>query len=162
MEQVVWLIGSLCQLNRLPFDPALLVQRFPAPHSRQQFFEALQSFGFKVGERAVPARGAGAMRAPFIGFLKGDELKPAIVVKADEDQVVYFEAGAKADLSPLAVPVIWQEIRKPINGGIPLGGERFVKEVAAALGRRAVPGKRGRRNREGGQAMGGEQTGFEF
>ena len=31
----VWLVGSLCQINRLPFDAALLLQRFPAPHWHQ-------------------------------------------------------------------------------------------------------------------------------
>ena len=32
-QDFVWLIGSLCQVNRLPFDAALLLQNFPAPHS---------------------------------------------------------------------------------------------------------------------------------
>jgi hypothetical protein len=32
-----WLVGSICQINRIPFDPALLLQRFPAPHSVRQF-----------------------------------------------------------------------------------------------------------------------------
>jgi len=35
-----WTIGSLCQINRIPFDPALLLQKFPAPHSVRQLIEA--------------------------------------------------------------------------------------------------------------------------
>jgi len=52
-EHFVWLTGSLCQLNRVPFDPALLVQRFPAPHSVRQLLEAIQSLGFRAGEAAL-------------------------------------------------------------------------------------------------------------
>jgi len=28
-EHFLWLIGSLCQISRLPFDPELILQRFP-------------------------------------------------------------------------------------------------------------------------------------
>jgi hypothetical protein len=31
-----WTIGSFCQINRIPFDPALLLQKFPAPHTVRQ------------------------------------------------------------------------------------------------------------------------------
>ncbi len=48
-----WLVGSLCQINRIPFDPALLLQRFPAPHSVPQLIEALRSFGFRTGEGSL-------------------------------------------------------------------------------------------------------------
>ena len=89
----VWLIGSLCQVNRLPFDAALLLQRFPAPHSRQQLLEALQSLGFRTGEGKL-AKAA----FPCVVFLKaGDEsLRPALVIKSDGNQLLYFEAGNQA------------------------------------------------------------------
>ena len=32
-DSFIWLIGSLCQINRIPFDPQLILQRFPAPHT---------------------------------------------------------------------------------------------------------------------------------
>ncbi len=96
-ESFVWLVGSLCQLNRLPFDPALLLQRFPAPHTREQFLEALHSLGFRAGQ----ARLAKAT-FPCVAFLKGDTPKPAIAVKADSRQLVYFEAGSQ---SPATCPL---------------------------------------------------------
>jgi len=83
----VWLIGSLCQLNRVPFDAALLVQRFPAPHSSRQLVEALQSLGFRTGD-GVLAKAA----FPCIAFLDGETPKPALVVKADGSKLLYFEA----------------------------------------------------------------------
>ena len=57
----VRLIGSLCQINRLPFDPALIVQRFPGPHSDHQCLEALQTLDFRAGE-SDPANAASRAR----------------------------------------------------------------------------------------------------
>jgi ATP-binding cassette, subfamily B, bacterial HlyB/CyaB len=93
----VWLIGSLCQINRLPFDAALLVQRFPAPHSTRQAIEALQSLGFRTGEAHV-ARAA----LPCIAFLKGETPRAAIVVRCEAAQALYFPAGSQsAERAPL-------------------------------------------------------------
>src|SRR3954465_15940629 len=69
----VWLIGSLCQLNRVPFDAALLVQRFPPRHSSRQLVEALQSLGFHTGD-GVLAKAA----FPCIPYLDGERPKPAL------------------------------------------------------------------------------------
>jgi subfamily B ATP-binding cassette protein HlyB/CyaB len=86
-----WLVGSLCQINRVPFDPALLLQRFPAPHSIQKFVEAAQSLGFRTGEGEL-AKAA----FPCVGFLAGGEGKPAILVKRDAERLLYFVAGSQA------------------------------------------------------------------
>jgi len=86
----IWLIGSLCQVNRLPFDAALLLQRFPAPHSARQLLEALQSLGFRTGQGTL-ARAA----YPCIAFLKGESARPAIVIKSDGGELLYFEAGSQ-------------------------------------------------------------------
>jgi subfamily B ATP-binding cassette protein HlyB/CyaB len=105
----VWLIGSLCQLNRLPFDSALILQRFPAPHSGRQFLEAAQALGFKTGERAPGCQGIGAIPLPCVGFLKAppageteEALRPAILVKADGERLLYFIAGSQ---TPVTTPV---------------------------------------------------------
>jgi subfamily B ATP-binding cassette protein HlyB/CyaB len=87
----VWLTGSLCQVNRLPFDAALLLQRFPAPHSTRQLVEALQSLGFRTGESAL----AGAS-FPCVAFLKGEAPRPVLVARADANRLVYFEVGSQA------------------------------------------------------------------
>ncbi len=87
----VWLIGSLCQASRLPFDAALLLQRFPAPHSSRQLIEALQSLRFRTGEADL-AKAA----FPCIAFLKGEPPRPAIVVKSDGARLLCFEAGSQA------------------------------------------------------------------
>jgi subfamily B ATP-binding cassette protein HlyB/CyaB len=94
----VWLIGSLCQVNRLPFDAALLLQNFPAPHSVHQLIEALQSLGFRTGEAELAKASF-----PCIALLKGETPRAALVVKADASQLLYFEAGSQAPQTcPLA------------------------------------------------------------
>ena len=93
-EQFIWLVGSLCQLNRVPFDPALLAQRFPAPHDLRQLLEACQAFGFRTGRGSF-----GKARFPCVAFLKGDDMRPALLVKADAERLLYFEAGSPAPLT---------------------------------------------------------------
>ena len=88
--EFAWLVGSVCQINRLPFDPALLLQRYPAPHSLRQLIEALNSFGFRTGEGDI-AKAA----FPCIGFVAGDKPQPAILVKRDAERLLYFVAGSQ-------------------------------------------------------------------
>jgi len=89
--EFAWLAGSLCQLNRIPFDPALLLQRFPAPHTVRQFVEAAHSLGFRTGEGELSKAAF-----PCIGFLAGDEPGPALLVKRDAERLLYFVAGSQA------------------------------------------------------------------
>ena len=93
---LVWSVGSLCQLNRIPFDPALLLQKFPAPHTTRQLVEALRSFGFRTGEGRV-AKAA----YPCIGFL-ANGAKPALLLKRDAERLLYFVAGSQ---TPETLPV---------------------------------------------------------
>jgi len=93
----VWLLGSLCQLNRLPFDAQLMLQRFSAPHTLRDFLEAARSFGFKTGEGrlSTPAY-------PCVGFLKGETPRPAILFKSDGARLLYFVAGTQ---NPETAPI---------------------------------------------------------
>jgi ATP-binding cassette, subfamily B, bacterial HlyB/CyaB len=102
-ESFVWLLGSLCQLNRIPFDHALLLQRFPAPHNSRQFIEAARSLGFRTGELIASAKSFRDVPLPCVGFLKGETPQPAILVKADAERMLYFQAGSQA---PMTLPVV--------------------------------------------------------
>jgi len=93
----VWLLGSLCQLNRLPFDAQLALQRFPTPHNVIDLLEAAGALGFKTGEGDL-ARPA----FPCIGFLKGETPRPALLIRGDAERLLYFVASSQA---PETVPV---------------------------------------------------------
>ena len=47
---LVWLLGSLCRIHRIPFDAALVARQYPPPHSVATFIEAAAALGLKVGD----------------------------------------------------------------------------------------------------------------
>lgn len=135
----VWLIGGLCQINRIPFDANLLLQQFPPPYPVEKAIEALTAFGFRVGEAALSSVDLRSVSFPCVAFKRNPESdegippgvldaeatnskaenggeqeldeprtvgeernlsvepasRPAILVKADGDRVLYFESGSR-------------------------------------------------------------------
>ena len=96
----VWAVGSLAQIHRIPFDPAMLVQRFPAPHSQAQLLEAVRALGFRAGDHALGPKGLAGVRLPCLAFLnpgpeEGEALRPALLVKTDGERLLYFAAGSQ-------------------------------------------------------------------
>jgi len=55
-QDMLWLIGSLSRIFRIPFDPQLIRQQFPPPYSRVALLNALQALEFKVGEWNLDAK----------------------------------------------------------------------------------------------------------
>lgn len=77
-EDVVWLLGSLSQLHRIPFDPALILQQFPPPYSLVTLIEAARALGFRVGESATPSGAAFAkLQYPCVAFLRAEAARAA-------------------------------------------------------------------------------------
>ena len=123
-EDVVWLLGSLSQLHRIPFDPALILQQFPPPYSMVTLIEAARALGFRIGESATPSGTAFAkLRFPCVAFLRGEGApatsapeqaaqssaqaleasdeeapvqRPALLIKADAGRLLFFVAGEQA------------------------------------------------------------------
>lgn len=52
-EVLIWGLGSLCQINRIPFDPALVLQNFPPPYTFTTLLHALKALGLRAESRAV-------------------------------------------------------------------------------------------------------------
>jgi subfamily B ATP-binding cassette protein HlyB/CyaB len=119
-----WLVGSLCQINRIPFDPALLLQRFPAPHSVRQFVEAAHSLGFRTGEGELSQAAF-----PCVGFLAGEAARPAILVKRDADRLLYFVAGSQ---TPQTAPIA--SLKEQLESGVILIQREAAAEPAAGDG----------------------------
>lgn len=119
-----WLVGSLCQINRMPFDPALLLQRFPAPHSIRQFVEAAHSLGFRTGEGDLSKA-----TFPCVGFLAGDAPRPALLVRRDAERLLYFVAGSQ---TPQTAPIV--SLKKQFEPEIILIQREAVAESTAGDG----------------------------
>jgi subfamily B ATP-binding cassette protein HlyB/CyaB len=70
---MLWLIGSLSRIFRIPFDPQLIRQQFPPPYSRTALLNALQALEFKVGERNLDAKTLASLEHipfPAVAFLR--------------------------------------------------------------------------------------------
>jgi subfamily B ATP-binding cassette protein HlyB/CyaB len=107
---MVWLLGSLCQVQRIAFDPALILQQFPPPYSLLTLIEAARALGFRLGESATPAGAALAqLRFPCVAFLRAQNEAatdgsngaaqgacPVLLIKADTGGLLYFVAGEQA------------------------------------------------------------------
>jgi len=124
-EDILWLLGSLSGLFRIPFDAALIAQAYPPPHTVATFHEAARSIGLRTGTCGLARRGWQQLPLPAVAFLRplpavrpegipaslpeppepaaaavGEAPSPpapgvALIVKADADQLVYFRAGSR-------------------------------------------------------------------
>lgn len=113
--ELLWLLGSLCQLYRVPFDPLLVERQFPPPCSIVSIHTALHAFGFKTGERPLPITvdELAKLPLPVAGFLplpatelSSDQpetpesisepnLTPILIIKVDEDRLLFFRPGSQ-------------------------------------------------------------------
>ncbi len=102
-DELLWLLGSLSGLHRLPFDAALVAQSFPPPHDRAALHEAARSLGFKTGTRATAGLDWQKLPLPAIGFLQPqpEASPPPVPEGASADQAAAGETAA-----PAATPVI--------------------------------------------------------
>ena len=92
----MWLLGSVAQLQRMPFDAQLVGQQFPPPYSREKLHSTLDALGFRTGELPLESLEAGITPFPCLAFRSDPEagsntLIPAIVANCDAMQVLYFE-----------------------------------------------------------------------
>ena len=114
--ELLWLLGSLCQLHRVPFDPLLVERQFPPPCSLTSIHNALHAFGFKTGERPLPTTAGDLQKLPLpvAGFLPltaatepdpkqletpesitEPNLTPILIIKVDEDRLLFFRPGSQ-------------------------------------------------------------------
>ena len=110
-DWVIWILGSLSNLYRIPFDPELIAQEFPPPLSLTTFHEAARALGFKTGTCAIPDEWQ-QLPLPAIAFLRPvpvvetspDQLHaqetpspiPVLIVKTDGQKILYFRVGTQS------------------------------------------------------------------
>lgn len=130
-EGLLWLLGSLSQLYRLPFDAALIAQQFPPPHTLVIFHEAARSLAFKTGSCTIAGLDWQKLPLPAVAFLRGaptarplsrdadtgnaaadtldhsvdaevPPLLPILILKTDAQKILFFRAGSQ---SPETIPL---------------------------------------------------------
>jgi ATP-binding cassette, subfamily B, bacterial HlyB/CyaB len=103
--QLVWLLGSLCSRYRIPFDPDLLVQRFPPPCTLASVHAAARALGLRTGECATETVTWAEMTFPVIVFSSaqdGASALPRLVLAVEGEQLVLCNAGSA---TPERLPV---------------------------------------------------------
>jgi subfamily B ATP-binding cassette protein HlyB/CyaB len=115
-RDLLWLLGSLCSLYRIPFDPKLIEQEFPPPHDLNTLHEAARRLGFKTGVSIQPADWQ-KLPLPAIAFLRavpeaetaetreteiqksedGESLPciPILILKTDGQKLLYFRPSSQ-------------------------------------------------------------------
>lgn len=107
---LVWALGSLCQINRVPFDPALLAQHFPLPYSLETLLHALQSYGFKAETKLVSQGQIAQLIFPCVAVVRADDDS----LGETHNEIVPAEATLEQPLSDsLAEPIAPAPSRPP-------------------------------------------------
>lgn len=100
-EEVLWALGSLCGLYRIPFDSALVAQQFPPPYTLGSFHEIARSLGIKTGSCALAGADWQQLPLPAVAFLRADaaseDTLPAavLVLKAEGKTLSVCRAGSQ-------------------------------------------------------------------
>ncbi|MHB1098186.1 MAG: peptidase domain-containing ABC transporter [Burkholderiales bacterium] len=120
VEDVVWVMGSFCAMNRKPFDPELLVKQFPPPYTADFLIHAARALDFRIQREEVVSEAVSSLNLPCLVILRGafqdglltpgnDEgtddatdsrpnYRPAIIVQVNADGITLFEAGTNTPI----------------------------------------------------------------
>ena len=100
-EEALWLIASFCALHRISFDPALFLQRYPAPVDTDSFGKAGDELGLSFEERSCSLNAALAWRLPLAVRLRSSTW--ALVLNVGESQAAILEHGGTV---PVSLPLL--------------------------------------------------------
>jgi len=101
-----WLLGSLCNAQRIPWSPGLALQTFVPPYTLATLFEAGAALRLRFGEVALAGLPWNKVLMPVVAFERaapGDIHVPVLVMRADAGKLVVFRPG---DSEPQTVPLV--------------------------------------------------------
>src|SRR5690349_1806163 len=93
----VWALGSLCQLNRVPFDPSLVLSQVPPPYDWSSLVDAAVALGFRCELSERDAETIDTWAFPSVVFLRAAAAEDgkqtpgvslALLVRADGERVL--------------------------------------------------------------------------
>ena len=121
-QSFIWGLGGICQLQRIPFAPELVLRQITPPYNLLSLQRAAHGLGINSSFRAVCVADLGKLVLPCLAVLKptvspspseeenkGEaQVSLALVIKTDDRQVVFFEQG---DPNPISLPFAEFEAR---------------------------------------------------
>jgi subfamily B ATP-binding cassette protein HlyB/CyaB len=69
-QAALWLLGSLCNLHRSPFNARLVAQAYPPPYDLATLIDAARSLGFQAALCRRDGLDWAAAPLPAVAFLK--------------------------------------------------------------------------------------------
>lgn len=103
-DDFIWGLGSLCALNRVAFDPKLVLNQFPLPHTNDSFIRAIRHMGFKSKQISCPPHKLHNLSFPCFAFVNpknpedGSGASMVLLSDASSEYVVLFESGTNISL----------------------------------------------------------------
>ena len=117
-DHLLWLLGSLCEVQRVPFDRNLILQNYPPPLTDLTLIAAGKALGFRIGAVNLNSLNSRHLTFPCIVFFKADPARvrikpeelddksgakdaietgafPVLMIRGDGDRVLYFESGTQ-------------------------------------------------------------------
>jgi len=102
-EDLVWLLGSLSALHRLPFAADLIEQAFPPPYTLATLHQAARALGFKTGVVELARVDWQKLPLPAIAFRQSPAAPeghpaachPLLIVNTDGQSLLCFEAASQ-------------------------------------------------------------------
>jgi ATP-binding cassette, subfamily B, bacterial HlyB/CyaB len=110
-EGFIWALASLCRLHRIPFDADLVLKQFPPPYDLATLLRAAEACGLKAGLAGANGDALDSLPLPCVGFVRAAEAANearaegaasptlALLVRADQERVLYFLAGEEVPRS---------------------------------------------------------------
>ncbi|HTS54140.1 MAG TPA: peptidase domain-containing ABC transporter, partial [Burkholderiales bacterium] len=141
-DHLLWMLGSMCQLFRVPFDAGLILQHYPPPYTVGSLCDAAQALGLRLREQTLSRDGLRSYNLPAVALSREAGQGPALVLKTDGERVLLFRAGSE--------------------GGETLGAEQFRSFFEPVLFGLERPEKQGRRADDGSPSDSGAREDFGF
>jgi subfamily B ATP-binding cassette protein HlyB/CyaB len=98
-EELIWGLGSLCQINRIPFEPALVLQNFPPPYTFTTLLHALKDLGLRAESRAVTGEALQRQAFPCLAVAL-----PETACEISEADAVWDAAATEIDAESSIAP----------------------------------------------------------
>ncbi len=107
VQEMIWALSSFCALHRVPFDPALAAQRYPAPITWESLIQAGKELGLTGERQSGGLESTLAWRLPVAVLLDGGNAlgadppgaRWALVLNASESHAAVLERGSETPVS---------------------------------------------------------------
>ena len=105
-EDIVWVIGSFCALNKKPFDPELILRQYPPPYGIDAIIRASRELGFKIKRKECDAKDITKLSHPCLVILKRQIATPEAQCPPEAEATAQTSAQTIAFTQKSAAPAL--------------------------------------------------------